>query len=116
MSKVGLVLTAGGARAAYQGGVLKAISEITGPRVTASPFKILTGISAGAINAAYLATRADDFYQATQDCFKLWKDLKPDHILKTDLLSLTLLTAKWIRDLGLGVSYLGRRANFMLDT
>ena len=61
--KTGLILTGGGARAAYQVGVLKAVAELLGqPRE--SPFPILCGTSAGAINAAALAIHADDFAES----------------------------------------------------
>ncbi|MET0204664.1 MAG: patatin-like phospholipase family protein, partial [Casimicrobiaceae bacterium] len=56
----GLVLSGGGARAAYQAGALRAVAAILGkhrPR----PFPVICGTSAGAINAAALATHADDF-------------------------------------------------------
>ena len=55
----GLVLQGGGARGAYQVGALKAIAEISGQRK--SPFKIVCGASAGAINAAPIAVMAEDF-------------------------------------------------------
>ena len=58
--RAGLVLTGGGARAAYQVGVLKAVRELLGaPK--ANPFPILCGTSAGAVNATSLAAQADDF-------------------------------------------------------
>ncbi|MDA0225655.1 MAG: patatin-like phospholipase family protein, partial [Proteobacteria bacterium] len=59
-SRAGLVLTGGGARAAYQVGVIKAVRDILG-RPTENPFPILCGTSAGAINAATLAVEAGDF-------------------------------------------------------
>src|SRR5437868_12002137 len=60
----GLVLTGGGARAAYQVGVLQALARLrraAGARTGGNPFPIITGTSAGAINAAALACGADDF-------------------------------------------------------
>ena len=64
VTTLGLVLTGGGARAAYQAGALQALSEIAD--FDATPFRVLTGVSAGAINAAYLASHADDFRAATR--------------------------------------------------
>ena len=64
----GLVLTGGGARAAYQVGVLDALARIQveiGATTRACPFRIFSGTSAGAINAAALACQADDFEAAT---------------------------------------------------
>ena len=63
--KVAIVLSGGGARAAYQVGVLRAIAESCGTR-TASPFGIVTGTSAGAINALAIAAGAPDFRGATK--------------------------------------------------
>ncbi|MCW8924348.1 MAG: patatin-like phospholipase family protein, partial [Gammaproteobacteria bacterium] len=62
-SKLALVLTGGGARAAYQVGVLKAIAEIT-PKKSANPFAIIIGTSAGAINSAALAIYGRHFSDA----------------------------------------------------
>ncbi len=114
--KLGLVLTAGGARAAYQAGVLKGISDILRPNVEVSPYKILTGISAGAINVAYLATYAERFHHAADECFRLWKELKPESILKVDFLTNGRLSAKWFRDLSMGELYTGKRMSYLLDT
>jgi NTE family protein len=58
----GLVLTGGGARAAYQVGAIRALAQITAPKH--SPFPIIAGMSAGAINAAALAADAGDFREA----------------------------------------------------
>jgi len=65
-SKAGLVLTGGGARAAFQVGVLKAVKELL-PSSDRNPFPILCGTSAGAINAATLAVFADNFHAAVAD-------------------------------------------------
>ena len=64
----GLVLTGGGARAAYQVGVLKAVARIRRQSglFTDNPFPVITGTSAGAINAAALACRTDNFDTAVQ--------------------------------------------------
>ena len=64
---LGLVLTAGGARGAYQAGVLKRIGELPGVRDRPLPFPIVTGASAGAINGAMIAARSASFREATQE-------------------------------------------------
>ena len=56
----GLVLSGGGARAAYQVGAMRAIAKLL-PRAQAQPFPIICGTSAGAINAALLGSNADSF-------------------------------------------------------
>lgn len=110
----GLVLTGGGARAAYQAGAVRAIAEITGAREL--PFRVLAGTSAGAINAAYLATRADDFQGAARALWALWHDLRPGLVYRTDTARLAAIGTSWFRDLSLG-GLLGTGAiNYLLDT
>ena len=74
----GLLLSGGGARGAYQVGVLQAIAAIrkdAGARAQGNPFPIITGTSAGAINAAALACGADDFDGTVRRISKVWKNL-----------------------------------------
>jgi len=66
-AKIGLILTGGGARAAYQVGFLRAVSHML-PRGAPNPFKIICGTSAGAVNAAALASNATDFHRAARCC------------------------------------------------
>ena len=61
-AKVGLILTGGGARAAYQVGVLQAIAAML-PEGTRNPFPVICGTSAGAVNAASLALSARNFHE-----------------------------------------------------
>ncbi|MDP5031219.1 patatin-like phospholipase family protein [Paraglaciecola sp.] len=77
--KTALVLSGGGARGAYQVGVLKAIAEIL-PRSSTNPFQIVCGTSSGAINAAKVATEADNFFQAVTGLEHLWSNLTSDQI------------------------------------
>ncbi len=87
--KIALVLSGGGARGAYQVGVLKAVSEIIKTsNGEGSPFKILSGSSAGAINTAKLATGSKNFSTAADELVQLWSNIKSDQVYKTDLLSL----------------------------
>jgi NTE family protein len=72
---LGLVLTAGGARGAYQAGVLKRLSEQPALRRRPSPFAIIAGSSAGAINGALLAARAEQFGTAARASADLWSNL-----------------------------------------
>ena len=72
---LGLVLTAGGARGAYQAGVLKRIGELPSLRGKPAPFRIITGASAGAINGAAIASLSGNFYDATQMLARLWSEL-----------------------------------------
>ncbi len=89
VSKTGLVLVGGGARGAYQAGVLQGLAEIVGRRFgDRPPFDVVTGISAGAINAAYLASRGDRMAEATGRLAALWADVRIDRVMRTDAVSL----------------------------
>lgn len=87
LSRTGLLLPGGGARAAYQVGVLKALAELTRDQ-KGNPFPILCGTSAGAINAVGLATQADDFQRAVVWLESLWLHLSVDHVYCTDWLDI----------------------------
>ena len=74
--RTGLLLTGGGARAAYQMGVLEAIADLRqacGAGREPNPFPIITGTSAGAINAAALACGADDFDRTVRRIARVWR-------------------------------------------
>jgi NTE family protein len=93
--RAGLVLTGGGARAAYQVGVLKAVRDILdGP--AKNPFPILCGTSAGAINAASLAVFADDFSRAVAKLLEVWEHMHCEHVYRTDLPSIMRSGARWL--------------------
>lgn len=81
--KVGLILGGGGARAAYQVGVLKAIAKML-PSRSANPFRIICGTSAGAINAAGLASNAARFQGAVALLVRSWSSLHAYHVYRTD--------------------------------
>ena len=76
---LGLVLSGGGARAAYQVGVLRAVARI---RPDLAP-QILTGTSAGAINVAQLANHTGDFPTKVADLGRLWLQLEPSRVFET---------------------------------
>src|SRR5574343_385584 len=81
----GLILTGGGARAAYQVGVLAAIAQLRRDAgVTGNPFPIISGTSAGAINASTLACQADDFDGAVDGLVHLWQSLHVERIYRAD--------------------------------
>ena len=71
---LGLVVTGGGARGAYQAGVLKRIGEIKRVQTHGNPFPIIGGASAGAINGTALAAGSDDFALTTKVIAELWCD------------------------------------------
>jgi NTE family protein len=113
VSHVGLVLTGGGARAAYQVGAIKAFAEIV-PKGS-QPFDVLSGISAGAINAVALGTLQDDFHRAADRLLATWSALTPDRVYRTGALRLARIGSRWLRDLSTG-GLIGRSGiNYLLD-
>ena len=93
--RAGLVLTGGGARAAYQVGVVKAVRDVLG-NPKKNPFPILCGTSAGAINATTLAVFADDFSRAVANLIEVWENMHCRHIYRTDALHILKSGAKWL--------------------
>jgi NTE family protein len=80
-NNTGLILSGGGARAAYQVGVLLAVKDILPPQN--NPFTIIAGTSAGAINAVSLASTSEDFQQGVEHLQRLWNQLTLDHVFRT---------------------------------
>lgn len=102
---VGLILTGGGARAAYQAGVLDAVSAILrdeGWAPKRNPFDIICGTSAGAINATALACRADDFAAGVHNLVKVWRHFSVEHVYRADSLSVLRSGARWLSLLSFG--------------
>ncbi|MEW6688074.1 MAG: patatin-like phospholipase family protein [Pseudomonadota bacterium] len=94
-ARAGLVLTGGGARAAYQVGVVKAVRDILGNPVK-NPFPILCGTSAGAINSTTLAVFADDFSRAVGNLLEVWENMHCHHIYRTDFSSIARRGIRWL--------------------
>lgn len=104
-SATALLLTGGGARAAYQVGVLEAIADIrkaAGALAQANPFPIITGTSAGAINAAAQACGADDFDSTVRRIIKVWQNIDVHQVYRADSLSMLRSGASWMTLLSLG--------------
>jgi NTE family protein len=93
--RAGLVLTGGGARAAYQVGVVKAVRDILG-NPSGNPFPILCGTSAGAINAATLAVFADSFSSGVGNLLEVWENMRCEHIYRTDAWHIMRTGARWL--------------------
>jgi NTE family protein len=94
-SCAGLVLTGGGARAAYQVGVVKAVRDLLGSPQK-NPFPIVCGTSAGAINATTLACLADDFPGAVAHLLEVWENMHCHHIYRTDAWHIMKTGARWL--------------------
>jgi len=93
--KIGLLLSGGGARAAYQVGVLKAISELC-PEDHEMPFKIISGTSAGSINAIALASHDGSFSESVGRMYSVWSNFEINHVFKSDPGSLILRILRWV--------------------
>lgn len=103
----GLVLGGGGARAAYQVGVLRAVARLRRehlgpPSRHANPFGVICGTSAGAINAAALACHADRFEAAVEVVAKVWLNFSADQVYRADALGVFRSGARWLTMLSLG--------------
>ncbi|HYA37889.1 MAG TPA: patatin-like phospholipase family protein [Candidatus Methylomirabilis sp.] len=94
-SKVGLILAGGGARAAYQVGVLKAIAEMLPPD-SANPFPIVCGTSAGAINATTLAIYARRFQEGVRRLTLVWRNFHVHQVFRTDALGVMGNGLRWL--------------------
>jgi len=99
--KVALILTGGGARAAYQVGVLRALAEII-PEAAGNPFPIICGTSAGAINAAALAADAADFRRAVRRLMYVWKHFQVRDVYRADPWGAFYNSARWILGVATG--------------
>ncbi len=99
--KVGLILTGGGARAAYQVGVLKAVAELK-PEGLPVPFPIICGTSAGAINAAVLASEADDFRRGVSHLLQVWSNFSVERVFRTEPSIAIMSGMRWILSVLLG--------------
>ena len=96
-----LILPGAGARGAYQVGVLKAIAELL-PADAPSPFNVLSGSSAGAINAAVLASRAGNFQAAVRDMEQVWSNFEVGQVFKADAFSMLKSSLHWLAAIVLG--------------
>lgn len=91
----GLVLSGGGARAAYQVGVLRALSELL-PKGARTPFPIICGTSAGSINSTILAVDAGNFRYAVRRLITVWKNFHVQHVYRADLYGAFRNSARWM--------------------
>ncbi|HEX7676458.1 MAG TPA: patatin-like phospholipase family protein [Bdellovibrio sp.] len=100
--KMGLVLSGGGARGAYQVGVLAAVKEISERSGLPVRFDFLSGVSAGAINASSLASNAENFGFAVDNLVRLWSGLSIEKVFSTDAITMGRIGFQWMRDLSFG--------------
>jgi NTE family protein len=99
--KRGLILPGGGARGAYQVGALLAVAELL-PAAARNPFQVICGTSAGAINAAVLASRAHAFGDATAELAEVWRNFHAAQVYRTDALTMLRSSLHWLATLVVG--------------
>lgn len=99
--RTALVLAGGGARAAYQVGVLLAVRDLL-PEDSPNPFSILCGTSAGAINAAALACYADSYDAAVDALADVWRNFQVGQVYRSDPLGVAASGARWLAALAFG--------------
>jgi NTE family protein len=107
-----LVLAGGGARAAYQVGFLRSLAR----HFPELEFPILTGVSAGAINAAHLANSRESLPDSVRQLTELWENLTIDQVFRTDMPALALTMARWAMRLVSGGVKFSTPARGLVDT
>lgn len=104
MPNLGLVLSGGGARGAYQAGVIAALAHISSKMNIRNPFQIYTGVSAGAINVCMLAGNPGDFIESAKNLLDLWSNITSDKVFYADLITLSRGGLNWMTELSIGSS------------
>lgn len=99
--RTALVMPGGGARGAFQVGVLKAVGELM-PRGRPNPFAVISGTSAGAVNSVVLASRARNYRTAVAELERVWGHFRCHHVYKTDHLTMLKNSLHWMASLVLG--------------
>lgn len=93
--RAALVLTGGGARAAYQVGALLAIRDVWGSKRAENPFPIVCGTSAGAVNAVALAVFSANFDEAVRKLAFIWRNFRVDHVYRADTFAIAESMLRW---------------------
>lgn len=99
--KTALVLPGGGARGAFQVGVLKALAELV-PKGTKNPFAIISGTSAGAVNSVVLASKARRFKIAMAELEHVWGNFRCHHVYRTDRRTMLKSSLHWFASIVTG--------------
>jgi NTE family protein len=97
VTRAGLILTGGGARAAYQVGVLKALSQIY--RRPEWPFPIIVGTSAGAVAASILAGNVVRWHQSVSEIEQVWANFRVNQVFRSDAWAMIRAGARWMGSL-----------------
>jgi len=94
VSRAGLIITGGGARAAYQVGVLKALAEIHANPDW--PFPIIVGTSAGAVSASILAANVTRWHQSIVEIENVWANFHVAQVFRSDVLAMLKAGSRWM--------------------
>jgi len=110
-----LVLPGGGARGAFQVGVLKAIAELMPPRAC-SPFPVISGTSAGAINSVVLASKARHYSVAVDELERVWSHFRSKHVFRTDSWTMFKSSMHWMTAIVFGGLLVGAPRSLLDNT
>lgn len=110
-----LVLPGGGARGAFQVGVLKAMAELV-PRGTPNPFNVLSGTSAGAINSVVLASKARRFRVAVAELDRVWSNFECKQVFRTDNWTMLRSSLHWMTAIVFGGFLVGTPRSLLDNT
>lgn len=111
-AELAIVLTGGGARAAYQVGVLRGLAR----RFPEARFPIITGVSAGAINAVFLAAHPGSLGEAVAELTEIWRGLSIERVFRVDTMGLSSNFARWLARLTSGGSARAPEVRGLVDT
>ena len=113
--KTALVLPGGGARGAFQVGVLKALAEIL-PKAGPNPFSVISGTSAGAVNSVVLASKAQHFRSAIAELEQVWAHFRCNQVYRTDHLTMLKSSLHWLAAIVLGGWLVGTPKSLLDNT
>ena len=116
MQTLGLVLSGGGARAAYQAGALAAIGDICSELKIKNPFQIYSGVSAGAVNTSVITSHDGNFSLACKRLLDLWSNIESEDVFVSNPVSLTGTGIHWLLDLSMGGIKKSTPGKSLLDT
>jgi len=113
--RAALVLPGGGARGAFQVGVLKAMAELV-PKGSPNPFAVISGTSAGAINSIVLASKARRFRVAVAELEGVWRNFHCNQVYRTDNLTMLRSSLHWLAAIVLGGFLVGTPKSLLDNT
>ena len=113
--KTALVLPGGGARGAFQVGVLKALAELL-PKGSPNPFDVISGTSAGAINSVVLASKARRFRVAVAELDRVWGNFRCEQVYRTDNWAMLKSSLHWLASIVLGGFLVGTPKSLLDNT